>query len=389
MPETPNALNERVNRLQGYLAQDPHNLALQADVADACLQAARWADARSVLARTVAQAPNDGPARYRLALVARMEGQLEEAAGLLNALLGEGIDAPAIRLELAHTAAASGDWATAKQALAPLDAWALPAAVGDDVLLLRLRAMHHLTELDEALALGAQWAAVRGDAMPTLGMAALATLSLDAGQVDAAAQWLVRAGSEAVAHNAELLGAAGFVDLHEGRLAEAATRFAASTDVQPAMGRGHLGSGLAQAALGRMPAAIEALRRATETMPTHLGSWHALAWMQLLSNDVAAATATFEQALALDRTFGDSHGGVALMAALRGDRALAQESIRVGQRLDPMSMNVAMAKIVLAEGKGLNDVEVVRKGLVTLINSSQQPGLAQVLQRVAAGASRV
>lgn len=384
MPETLTAAAERTTRLEGYLAQDPGNLPLQADLADAYLQAGRWSDARAVLERTLAQAPGDGPARYRLALVMRMDGDLEAAARLLDALLAEGVDAPAVRFERARVAAAQADWTAVNQVLAPMNALAEPAEFGDDVLLLRLRALHHLALLDEGLALGAEWAEARGGALPTPAVAALASLSLDANRVDEAARWIARVRDEDLAGNAELLGAMGFVDMHAGQLHQAAARFAASAELQPAMGRAHLGQGLAQAALGDLGLAIQALKRATETMPSHLGSWHALAWMQLLNDDVAGATATFAHALTLDRNFGDSHGGVALMAALRGDTAAAQEGIRTGGRLDPRSMNVAMAKIVLANGNVLNSAEVVRQGLSTLLSTAQQPGLAQVLQRVAA-----
>ncbi len=383
MAEALQALAARIQRLESYLSHDAGNQQLQADLADAYVRSQRWGDAKTLLAGMLAQAPLDPQARYLTAVVAQAQGQHDAAVELLAALLAEGREALGIRLALARSAAAQGQWPLVEETLADTDPLRAEPGAATELMLLRVRALHHQSAFEQAMALGRAWAAALGVAMPAAVLGALATLSLDADSVDQAAHWLQLAGQQALNDSAELLGAAGFVEMHQGRLDEAAMCFAESIAKQPAMGRAHLGAGLAHAAMGDTPSAIAALRQAASQMPTHLGTWHALAWLQLLSNDLSGASATFEHALSIDRTFGDSHGGVALIAALRGDAAAAEASIRTGHRLDKSSMNVAMARIVLTQGKGLNDLQVVQQGLTTLLATTKQSGLTAVLRRVA------
>jgi Flp pilus assembly protein TadD len=79
---------------------------------------------------------------------------------------------------------------------------------------------------------------------------------------------------------------------------------------------------------GDLAGAMQALKAAVAVMPEHLGSWHALAWMQMLSQDLAGAESSLQEALARDASFGETYGGLALLAALRGDRVAAEAHVR-------------------------------------------------------------
>jgi hypothetical protein len=85
-------------------------------------------------------------------------------------------------------------------------------------------------------------------------------------------------------------------------------------------------------------------------MPSHLGSWHALAWVELLSEDHEAAAAAFSRAMEQDRTFGDNHGGLAIVCALRGETEVARQHIQVARRLDPFAVNAGIAEALLEAG---------------------------------------
>lgn len=376
----------RAQRLQAYLQQDPDNRQLLADLADAQLRAADWDGARRTLARSLALDADDRQARYRLAVAERAAGEPARAAALLQELLTLEPAHPVLSQELALAQAQQGDWGGAARTLEPLDLAALPSDQADDLYLLRLRALHHLGELDTALALGQTWQAQRGAALPLQGLAALASLQLDAERLDDAEALVSTCAPAQLDSSAELLAVAGYVALAQGRAELAQQRFARGTALAPQLGRAHLGLGLAAASAGDQVTALQALRAATQATPQHLGSWHALAWMQLLGDDLDGVEASLRSALAQDRNFGDTHGGLALLAALRGDRVAAEEGLRLATRLDPQSMNAAVARILLAqpEHRDLKDPEVLRQGLEAALGFAARRGgsLAELLPRL-------
>jgi Tfp pilus assembly protein PilF len=68
-----------------------------------------------------------------------------------------------------------------------------------------------------------------------------------------------------------------------------------------------------------------------------------------MRGDVAGAATAFEQALALDRNFGETHGGLAVIAALQGRHEEARESIKRALRLDRQAMSAQYAEMLLLQ----------------------------------------
>jgi tetratricopeptide (TPR) repeat protein len=378
---------DRLNRLLDYLAQDPRNPALLADVADLQLQLGDWAAAKASLQQLLNAKPGDAQARYLMAVAERAAGDAARAASLLQALIEEGQAHPVVLQELARCQAQQGRWAAVCPTLLALNPAELPPDQGDAVRLLRIRAWHHQGELEEALAEARRWQAERASDLPLQGRAAIATLLLDLEHVDEAAQLLAPIDEATLASDGELAAAAGFVALSQGRLDAALQRFSSSERASPGLGRAYLGSGLSWAAQGKLPEGIQALKRAVGVAPKHLGGWHALAWMQLLSEDVEGASASFQAALAQDDNFGESHGGLALIAALRGDREAAQRLLRTALRLDPNSTNALVAQAVLERGPGALDAEMLQRALgrFTSVVAARNPALRAMFDRFAAG----
>lgn len=378
------ALQARLTRLQDYLATDVGNVQLMGDVADLQLQLGQWDEAKATLAQLLVLAPADAAARYRLAVAERATGQASAAQALLSGLVAEGHAHPAVLQELARSEAQLGHWDAVLKVLEPLDATALPAEEADTVRMLRVRAWHHLGELQAGLAEAEAWRLARGEQLPVLGRAALATLHLDAEQLDSAAALVAGATPEQLAGNAELATAAGFIELSRGHADAARALLSQGAQQQPSLGRAHLGLGLAAAYAGDMPRAIEALKAAVAATPSHLGSWHALAWMQMLSHDLAGAEASLKSALAQDANFGETHGGLALLAALRGDREAAEQHLRTGTRLDPRGVNVTVARVALQQGGGQLDARVLGPALQRFMGlaAAQSPGMQDLMARM-------
>lgn len=377
-------MQDRLNHLLSYLAADPQNPQLLDEVTDLQLQLGHWDDVRSLLQRQLHEEPANATARYRLAVVHRASGHAELAQPLLAGLVAEGHMHVALLLELARTEAQLGHWQAALDTLAPLRAEALTVNEADSVRLLRIRALHRLGDLQAGLAEAEAWRLERGPGLPTQALAAMATLHLDAEQVDSAAALIARASAEQLEGNAELATAAGFVQLSQGNTEGAHELLRRSARQQPSLGRAHLGLGLAAACGGDLAGSVAALRTAVGAMPEHLGSWHALAWMQMLNKDLAGAESSLQAALAQDANFGETHGGLALLAALRGDHAAAASHVRTGARLDPKGINITVARIALERNGTALDERVLEPALQRFLGLAvtRSPAMQQMMARM-------
>jgi Flp pilus assembly protein TadD len=122
---------------------------------------------------------------------------------------------------------------------------------------------------------------------------------------------------------------------------------------------------------GDMASAKVHLERAVTNLPAHIGTLHALGWCQLMRRELAQAEQTFRKALALDRNFGESHGGLAVASALQGKKSEAEEGVQRALRLDPESLSARYAEMVLS---GIvNDPEKFRKLALRLVSRRSGP----------------
>ncbi|MGM9485045.1 tetratricopeptide repeat protein [Roseateles sp. NT4] len=377
----------RLSRLLDLLSQDPRNPSLLAEIADQQLQLADWAAAKSTLTQLLELQPGDPLSRYRLAVAERHGNDAARARSLLQDLVDQGHSHPAILQELARSHAQLGDWGLVIPTLISLNASELPPQECDAVRLLRLRAHHRLGDLEDAVAEARAWQTERGLDVPLQGQAAIATLLLDAQLLDEAEQLLSSVDADVVNSHAELATANGYVELGSGQLDGALEHFAKSTQLEPQLGRAHLGRGLALATKGDVQQAIEALKTAVSVTPEHLGSWHTLAWMQLLAKDIDGAAASFEAALVRDPNFGETHGGLGLIAALRGDKQVSERYLRTALKLDSSSMNVMVARTVLERGSGSLDEPVLSQALdlVMRLATKRNPAMKTILTKMVGG----
>lgn len=357
--------SERADRLQRYLADDPGNLELMVDCVDALLDSRRIADADAALRIGLVEAPQDRSLRYRKALVDQLSGIHEAALDQLAGLIDEGVDSPALHMARARSLMALG---RPDEALAGLDGIhddALDEVGHDQMIYIRARSLHHLGRVDEAIQL-AETALKGRDPIGSPLTSALVTLYLDAVRLDDARK-LVRRAAQAGSLDAELIAADGFLALDGGHASAAEHLFRESLSRAKGEGRTHLGLGLSLATQGNLDDAESSLQRAAQLMPSHLGTWHALAWIRLSRDDVVGARAAFETSLEKDRTFADSHGAMAILDLLQGDRSAAERWIRTGIKLDSASPTIAAAQAMYDSGAtSLRDPRFIEQALTTL-----------------------
>jgi tetratricopeptide (TPR) repeat protein len=333
-------LRAQLERTQVYLAQDPDNLSLLARGIDLALALGDAAEAQRHADHALALKPGDPYFRFRAARASAASRDWEQAVPALQALLDEHADAN-IASALAQCLIAQGRHEEAAGVLVPFGD---DAELSAEAAVQLVRSLHHAGRLDEAKAIAARHAG-RLSAAPAF-CAAASLLYLDLGELDAAA----RLAAEARAGGAapiEALVVQGSLALTEDT-ARAAALFDQVLAVSPEEGRSWAGLGMASMMKRDFDTAQTQLERARKAMPHHVGTMHLLAWSRLLKGDLDGAQRDFAAALDEDRNFGESHGGMAVAHAMRGERAQAEREIELALRLDPESLSARYAQMVLS-----------------------------------------
>lgn len=336
----------RIARLQTYFEADPANADLACELADALSVAGRPQDALKTLETLPLAAAETAGVGFRRMRIALLQGDYAAAERAGSALLAAGTDAPAIRHDLAFSLLclrrpeqAEIQLASALQRFGP----------EPPLVLLRSRIALMQERYDDAIAFAHEAIALDSGEPSSHGVLALALF--DASRFDEAAAAAARAQSlDPDQHEALLV--AGTLALWRQDLDLAQDAFERAL-------RRHSGSGRALSGLGQLlmlrnqvPQACEVLERATQAMPDHIGTWHALAWSQLLDGRRDAAEASYRSAYALDRNFADTHGGLALIDALRGNYDLAEQGIKRALRLDPQAITARYAQTLVLDARG-------------------------------------
>lgn len=365
------AVRQRLGRLEGFLRADPSNGALLIDAFETALSCGEWERARFHLQH--GQTLKSEPLAWQL-----REGDFwlaqqryDEALGVLEAL--EETPVPPIGFaevllhNLAFIAFRRGQYADCVARLAPtLEASAegtsqpgnLPVAATRALQQLWLRALHHDNQIDRAMT-WAHAAEQRGvlDAQAA-GVASL--IAIDASDFGAAQRWSgFSLGNDAPAdHPVEALVAQASVALAARDAVRAGQLADAALQRQPGDGRAWSTRGFAALLAGDLAAAYSAFRQATSAMAAHIGTWHGLGWTQILQGDLAGARASFDTALALDRNFAESHGGLAVVLAMQSLRQEAEEHSELALRLDKSNLSGRYAQALLSgEVKDARDLQ--------------------------------
>ncbi len=363
----------RKSQLLGYLEHDPENIRLICDVADAAVAEGDDATARAMFERHEALAPLAPQTLNVRGLAALKAGRLDEAAAAFAALRESGEDAPAIRLNLAWALTMDGDYAAALP-LVDDEVIALgPSGAG-----LRIRLLHHLGRLDEAMEESGPLAALYPDDYVLMGT--LANAALDADRVDLARLYAERAGGH---HDG--LTTMGLLLLDEERIGESAALFDRILAADAGNPRALLGKGLERMAVGDNAEAARWLDRAADRFGDHLGTWIAAAWAYYVQGDLATARARFETAFALDDNFAETQGGLAVIEIAEGNIEDGRRRTEIALRLDRASFGAALATTMLLDHDGKPEAaERVRQAAFNVPVGVGGKTLAQALARRAA-----
>ena len=358
------AARQRLDRLDGFLREDPGNNALLIDAFETALSCGEWERAEFHLKHAQALQTDALAWRLREGDFWLAQQRYDEALGVLEALNGTPNPPPGFPDVLLHNLAfielRRGRFAACVERLAPtLDSQASadstglapthPPVAARALQQLWLRALHHEVQLDRAMA----WTAGverRGLLDPqAAGVASL--VAIDADDFPAAQRWAALSLSnggpddppppEAFVTQASLALAA--------RDSEQARGFAdAALQRHPGDGRAWSTRGFAALLANDLTGASDAFRRALAAMGQHIGTWHGQGWTQILQGQLAEARRSFETAVELDRNFGESHGGLAVVLAMQGEREQAQAQAELALRLDKANVSGRYAQALLS-----------------------------------------
>jgi tetratricopeptide (TPR) repeat protein len=347
----------RAAQLSTFADNDPGNPILLCDLLDELLSSGHVEEARARLNKAPAALRELPGVRFRDARCALLKGDAKTAIHLLLSLRASMTEVPVgIVHDLAYAQFVDGQLQEAMSTLAKSSFQGEDAAV---LALLKARILHHQQQCNAALeALAAHDSG--SHAAEVRGMRSL--LWLDLNNLEQAVAEAERAlALNAEQHHASLvLGAAA---LRFQRADDATVVFKRVLAKHADSGRAWLGLGHASMLRGNVKVSRGEIERASEHMPEHIGTWHTLAWCQLMDDDLAAAEHSFERAFALDRTFGETHGGLAVIHAMRGKRKEAEDSIKRAMRLDPQgrSGRYAQSLLLFAEGRVEEARNIVRE----------------------------
>ena len=214
---------------------------------------------------------------------------------------------------------------------APLEAAYRAGERSSGLLRLLVSTYHYLGLLNEAIAIAKENPQAAAADPALAGVYALAYL--DANQAQSAARWATKALA-ADPNSIDGLTVQATLDASRMHVAHAQERFERVLQLSPENGRAWVGLGTLALLDRNLPRARELLTRGVELMPTHVGSWLVLAWVHLFSRELDSAEQVLQKAAQLDRNFSEVQGGLAAVAALRGDVQGAERGIEVALRLE-------------------------------------------------------
>ena len=334
----PNAAppDETIKRYEAYRTADPDNAALLIALSDLYHRAGRFEDALRCLERCLAGHRNHAAARSRLAGVMISMHRFADAEQALRDVLAEAGPDAALLHNLGVTLCHQRRW---PEALAVLrQAQQLGLDRGENLAYVTY-CLHNLGDLAGAIESCRHWLSRHPSAAAE---GYLAILEMDDGNMLAAHQRaaaLLARQPENV--DAALVEAMWMTEQQEIDSARAC--FERIVQAQPENPRGWLGVGLANLYLEQNAAAIEALQTAYRHMPGNVGALTTLAWARFVSRDLAAAEQTFREAIALDRNFGEAHGGLAITLVFLKRYHEARRETRIALRLNPKGFGAIYA----------------------------------------------
>lgn len=329
----PSPSSSRLERLGTYLQVDPDNPQLLRDYAAEAMRAREFRACAKAIERLRDAEQADRDDCLLLARAQRLDRRADEALTTL-------IDAAERWPGDGHVAFETAAWHFAElsfdTALESLPDLPPDDASAAEVCAMRVRLLHHLGRMADAQAVADAFRATQAREPAPVVLALLPVL-MDLSKVDdaqALAQSLVQQVGQEGALPYEVCEPLATAALDRDDIGGARQWADRALSLRQDDGRAWLLKGLAELRGGVIAPAVDALERASALMPSHAGSHLALGWALLAARDLERAHAAFEAAAQASPSFAETHGSLAVIAAMRRQVTEAAGLIRKAQRLD-------------------------------------------------------
>ncbi|HYD78306.1 MAG TPA: tetratricopeptide repeat protein [Paucimonas sp.] len=341
--------------------------------------AGRFGDAIASYEHCLRLSPGHGPARSRIASVMISQRRFAEAEELLSELIDGGDSDPVLLHNRGIAIYHQERWDDASMCFMDAAARGLQHSANFAYL---ARSLHHLGSMADAIDACRGWVALANDSESK---SYLALLYLDTGDVDNAKP-LAR---EVLAKHPDDINANvvnGIVSVEMQEIAAARRHFETALRHDKTNGRAWLGLGLVHLHEQEHAKAIEALENSIRIHPKNLGAIVTLGWAKLMTKDLTGAQETFEHALRVDRTFGESHGGLAAALALQREFDKAETEIKLARRLNPHGFGAEFAHAAVLAEKGERQSAVDL--LTDLLKRAPREGMLPLIEQLRVHAIR-
>lgn len=342
-------LEEQLAKLEGFLALDPQNALLLANIAHLHLRLGQHDRAREK-AEKAQMLSSDLALPY--AVLGNLDRKLERysnSAAAFETAMALGWKDPLDHYYYADSLVRIGKY----EAAIPVIQYALdfPEAVPFAVSLF-LRVLHYADKLDEGIAFG-ELTAIKGDKKVCSSdfYGALAVLYMDADDLDNAKR-TAELALETDGCNIDASTILGQLALGESDYENAIKYFNTALSRSPQNGRVWLGVGLAYLSNRDFNSAAATLEKAAVLLDNHLGALNALAWTHLLNKDLKNAEQAIDRAMEQDRTFAETHGTEAVLHLAKGNLDSAIQSARKARGLDNNNYAGQLAESMIQHASG-------------------------------------
>lgn len=339
-----NIAKERDRYLQFHKA-DKDNINIISKLAELQMRCGEKTESEKLYITALQKEPKNANILFNIATLYMSESRYQEAKDTLYRLSSLGHQAPAITYNIAYCLVELGEH---QEAVNLLDTISNQTEIQQTNKLLA-RAHHHLGDLEKGIQNAKE--AIKLEPNNSEAYSTLALLLLDDAQFIEAKETAEKS-LELNKNNSTAMTVMATVAMEEEDIIAAENYYSQTTKLHPTNGRAWNGLGLIHMLKQDLPTAIEHMEKSLQLMPTFIGGFNALGWAYIVNNDLDAAETTFLRANDVDANFGETHGGLAVIEAMRQNTLAAKKHMITAKRLDKNSFSAHFAESLLAANQG-------------------------------------
>ncbi|GGY84852.1 hypothetical protein GCM10011613_32380 [Cellvibrio zantedeschiae] len=344
--ELSSVLVEQRNKLERYiefLARDANNEKLFLDTLALALEIGELNFASQLIARTnetVMQSDVfDAHAGYLFLAL----GDYKKALAYLSSAVSKGLENSVIIYNMANCYFHLQDFEKALNLLGAIPQVGNPLPI--EHMILKARLLHYNDDLVEAIQHLQELIQIHGFQAEAAGLLSLIMFESNSNYTVA-----LDLADKALQDNPlliEALLARISLNLERGNYVQAESDAFTATQHYPEVGRAW--ASLAQVHFNNLQFDLckESAQNAVHFMTNHIGSWHLLAWANIMLGDFDNGLKVFKESYALDQRFAETHGGLAASYAHLKQTHLAEKHIKIAQKLNPQGFAAIYAQMIL------------------------------------------